>query len=385
MQLEMQILLLKSRGVLRCPDDISYDTQANHVQKFLELLKNCIFNHSTRKILEVVFFGGEPTLNIEPIRFITEELDRFVKEKNIDLKISYNISTNGVLLDQEILDIFSKHKMNVSLSIDGPPELQNYHRPKIDGKPSYKDVAHNLEVLLTLQKQGKIHLSVEAVITKYSLQRMSLVDLANWFITCYGIRNISFYPVVTSSITDYLKPPSDALIFAWKKFFDFLLEGAVNSGRFPIVEYRTLSTLLKIVLLRAKRFKKIPAVCPAGLEIIALNYDGNLYACGTAVGEKEFRLAHIDDVRNYNDVKKHYMEFYERYLRGALLPCISCSKKFCLEVCPVSLHWSSKCEKNTWIEKYMYWKLTSIEKSEKAMENLKKAVKELRFHAIPES
>ena len=334
--------------------------------------------------MQVIFFGGEPTLNIEPILYITEELNRFMKETHKDLAISYSISTNGVLSDQVTLNVFSKSKMNVNLSLDGPREIHNYQRPRIDGKPSFDDVLKTLEELSKMHKQKRIHLLIQATITEHTLQNMSLVELAKWFANTCGTNDISFYPVATSSCTAFLKPSADEMTHAWKEFVDYLIDNAIDTGEFPVFEYRTLSTLLKVVLLRAGKLNT-PQICPAGLEVLALNYDGDLYACGTAAGEKKFRLAHIDEVSKYEDIKKHYSTFYRTQLRNVVLPCLSCLKKeFCVAVCPVSLHLSSRCEKSGLIERHIYDKLISAEIFEHATENIKKAIRGLRSHALYE-
>ncbi|MEM3503290.1 MAG: hypothetical protein QW134_03605 [Nitrososphaeria archaeon] len=81
------------------------------------------------------------------------------------------------------------------MSLDGPPDIHNYHRPKIDGQPSFNDVVNTLEELLRLHKQKEIHLSIQATINKHTLKKLSLIDLAKWFINTYGVVDLSFYHV----------------------------------------------------------------------------------------------------------------------------------------------------------------------------------------------
>ncbi|MEM3628279.1 MAG: radical SAM protein [Candidatus Bathyarchaeia archaeon] len=272
---------LRVRNALAYPSLRAYDAQMNYVEKFVDFIENCIARGSIRKVVEVIFFGGEPTLNIEPILYVTKKLNRFMEQKRQGPKISFNISTNGVLCDPELVDIFSKYRMNVVLSLDGPPNIHNYHRPKIDGQPSFNDVVNTLEELLRLHKQKRIHLSIQATISKHTLKKLSLIDLAKWFINTYGVVDLSFYPVSTSASTAYLKPSNDKMICAWKEFFDYLFDGAVNNGEFPLIEYRTLSTMLRLILICAGKLKP-SSICLAGLEVLSLSVNGDLCACGTA-------------------------------------------------------------------------------------------------------
>ncbi|MEM3872683.1 MAG: hypothetical protein QXE05_09010 [Nitrososphaeria archaeon] len=110
-----------------------------------------------------------------------------------------------------------------------------------------------------------------------------------------------------------------------KEFFDYLFDGAVNNGEFPLIEYRTLSTMLRLILICAGKLKP-SSICFVGLDGLSLSVNGDLYACGTAENEKEFRLAHVTQISNYDDVRKYYSAFYEKQLKNILLPCRSCMK-----------------------------------------------------------
>ncbi|MEM3503291.1 MAG: hypothetical protein QW134_03610 [Nitrososphaeria archaeon] len=70
---------LRLRNDLAYPNLRAYDAQMNYVEKFVDFIENCIAKGFTRKVVEVIFFGVEPTLNIKPILYITKKLNRFME------------------------------------------------------------------------------------------------------------------------------------------------------------------------------------------------------------------------------------------------------------------------------------------------------------------
>jgi uncharacterized protein len=332
--------------------------------------------------IDIIFFGGEPTLNIAPINHTIDTLNDFLRNKaNGMIQFNYDISTNGVWNDMEVLNMFSRYNMNIGLSLDGPREIHDYHRIKYDGTPSYDDVILSLEDLLHLYSKGKINLTIESVITKYTLSRMSLIDLAEYFMNSYGVNQLSFYPVTTVNRTQYLEPPFEMKIRFWKEFFDYLIENASEQGNFTIVEFRTLNLLLKIILTLSKKISPYYKLCNAGKDVVALNYDGNIYVCGTSIGDDRFRLGHIREIYNFEQIvdlaEKLFINNYSEFIGK----CLGCDVSiYCGGICPVANMSRKKryrCSNNI-LGKYMMDKLTQLIKNDTYFENIRKAIVDLR-------
>ena len=85
--------------------------------------------------LEVDFFGGEPTLNFDVVKGIVEYGRSIEKEKN--KKFRFTLTTNGVLLNDDILEFANKEMHNLVLSIDGRKEVNDRMRPSRGGQGSY--------------------------------------------------------------------------------------------------------------------------------------------------------------------------------------------------------------------------------------------------------
>ena len=94
-----------------------------------------VANSGSRRNLEVDFFGGEPTMNFEVVKQLVE-YGRSIEEAN-NKKFRFTLTTNGVLLNDEIMEFANREMANVVLSIDGRKEVHDYMRPTRNGKGSY--------------------------------------------------------------------------------------------------------------------------------------------------------------------------------------------------------------------------------------------------------
>lgn len=95
-----------------------------------------LIDHSgTRKNLEVDFFGGEPLMNFEVVKQLVEYARS--REKDSGKNFRFTLTTNGILLDEEVMDFANKEMHNVVLSIDGRKETNDRMRVSRSGKGSY--------------------------------------------------------------------------------------------------------------------------------------------------------------------------------------------------------------------------------------------------------
>ena len=92
-------------------------------------------NSGNRRNLEVDFFGGEPLMNFDAVKEIVA-YGRSLEEKN-HKKFRFTLTTNGVLLNDDIMEFANREMDNVVLSIDGRKEVHDYMRPFRNGKGSY--------------------------------------------------------------------------------------------------------------------------------------------------------------------------------------------------------------------------------------------------------
>ncbi|MDD6276716.1 MAG: radical SAM protein, partial [Clostridia bacterium] len=94
-----------------------------------------IRNSGSRRNLEVDFFGGEPLMNWEVVKKLVAYARE--QEKIYDKNFRFTLTTNGVLIDDEVIDFLNKEMSNVVLSLDGRKEIHDHLRKDIHGKGSY--------------------------------------------------------------------------------------------------------------------------------------------------------------------------------------------------------------------------------------------------------
>ena len=94
-----------------------------------------IANSGTRRNLEVDFFGGEPLMNWQVVKDLVAYGRE--QEKIHNKNFRFTLTTNGVLLNDEVMEFCNREMANVVLSIDGIKEVHDYMRPFRKGKGSY--------------------------------------------------------------------------------------------------------------------------------------------------------------------------------------------------------------------------------------------------------
>ena len=161
----------------------------------------------TRKNLEVDFFGGEPLMNFDVVKGIVKYARSIEKENGKNFR--FTITTNGILLNDEIMDYINKNMHNVVLSIDGRKEVNDRMRVRAGGQGSYDAIVPKFQKLAESRNQTGYY--VRGTFTKHNLDFgkdvMHLADL--------GFKQISIEPVVADSSEDYAISEEDLpVIFA---------------------------------------------------------------------------------------------------------------------------------------------------------------------------
>lgn len=103
-------------------------------------------NAGEQSFQKIIFFGGEPLLNYKVIKHTIERWNS-VKDLYPNKNIYFGLTTNGVLLNEEIVRFFKKNNVGVTVSVDGPPEIHNYNRPFRDGSKSFDATMAGIELL----------------------------------------------------------------------------------------------------------------------------------------------------------------------------------------------------------------------------------------------
>lgn len=154
-----------------------------------------IENSGNRVNLEVDFFGGEPLMNFDVVKEIVAYGRS--KEKAANKNFRFTLTTNGMLLNDEVIDFCNKEISNVVLSLDGRKEINDRMRPTRNGKGSYDIIVPKFQKFV--EKRGDKSYYVRGTFTRNNLDFMKDFEL----MTELGFKEISIEPVVTPDENDY--------------------------------------------------------------------------------------------------------------------------------------------------------------------------------------
>ena len=225
-----------------------------------------VANSGNRVNLEVDFFGGEPLMNWETVK----ELVAYGRslEGPHNKKFRFTLTTNGVLLNDEIMEFANREMDNIVLSLDGRREVHDRMRPFRGGQGSYDLVVPKF--LEAARKRGQMRYYVRGTYTHHNLDfSRDVLHLAD-----LGFQQISVEPVVARPEDDKLA----AEMIRRKKegrgfnFFHFMID--LSGG--PCV---------------AKRLSG----CGSGTEYLAVTPWGDLYPCHQFVGEEGFLMGNVEE------------------------------------------------------------------------------------------
>ncbi len=237
-------------------------------------------NSGSRHNLEVDFFGGEPLMNFEVVKELVS-YGRSIEEK-YDKKFRFTLTTNGVLLNDEILDFANKEMSNLVLSIDGRREVHDKMRPFRGGQGSYDKIVNKFRHAADSRDQMNYY--VRGTFTRNNLDFSEdvkhLADL--------GFEQISVEPVVAESSEPYSIREEDVpfILDQYDKLALDLLERKKNGK--PVNFFHFMIDLTGGPCV-AKRLSG----CGSGTEYLSVTPSGDLYPCHQFVGKDDFKLGDV--------------------------------------------------------------------------------------------
>ncbi len=237
-------------------------------------------NSGSRHNLEVDFFGGEPLMNFDVIKALVKYGRSIEEEKK--KKFRFTLTTNGVLLNDEILDFANKEMSNLVLSIDGRKEIHDKMRPFRGGQGSYDKIVDKFKHAADSRDQMNYY--VRGTFTRNNLDFSEdvkhLADL--------GFEQISVEPVVAESTEEYAIREEDIpfILDQYDKLALDLLERRKNGK--PVNFFHFMIDLTGGPCV-AKRLSG----CGSGTEYLSVTPTGDLYPCHQFVGKDEFKLGDV--------------------------------------------------------------------------------------------
>ncbi len=241
-----------------------------------------IANSGNRHNLEVDFFGGEPLMNWQTVKDLVAYGRE--QEKIHDKHFRFTVTTNGVLLNDEIQEFVNQEMDNVVLSLDGRKEVNDRMRPFRNGKGSYDLIVPKFQKLADSRNQEKYY--VRGTFTRENLDfAEDILHFAD-----LGFKQMSIEPVVGDESDPYAIREEDlpAIMGEYVRLAKIMIERKKAGKGFNFFHFM-------IDLNGGPCVAKRLSGCGSGTEYLAVTPWGDLYPCHQFVGQEEFLMGNVDE------------------------------------------------------------------------------------------
>ncbi|MBR2572127.1 MAG: thioether cross-link-forming SCIFF peptide maturase [Clostridia bacterium] len=287
-----------------------------------QALEFLIANSGARRNLEVDFFGGEPLVNWETVKRLVAYARS--REKEANKRFRFTLTTNGVLIDDDVIDFANREMHNVVLSLDGRKEVHDRLRRDISGRGSYDTVVPKFRELV--RRRGGRNYYMRGTFTHnntdFTNDILHMADL--------GFTELSMEPVVCAPDEPYALTEEDLPVLMEQ--YEILAKEMLRreaEGR-PITFYHYMIDLKNGPCI----YKRISG-CGSGTEYMAVTPWGELFPCHQFVGDPAYSMGNIWDGVTNEPVR----EMFRRCNAYAREECRDCwAKLYCSGGCAANAY-----------------------------------------------
>ncbi len=239
-----------------------------------------VANSGTRRNLEVDFFGGEPLMNFQVVKDLVAYARSIEKEAGKNFR--FTLTTNGLLIDDDVIDFANRECSNVVLSLDGRKEVHDRYRVDYAGNGSWEKIVPKFQKLVKA-RDGKNYY-MRGTFTHANPDFLEdikvMLDL--------GFRELSMEPVVAAEGDPSALTEADLEIVMeqYEKLAELMIQKRKEGDPFTFYHYMIDLTGGPCI------YKRISG-CGSGTEYMAVTPWGDLYPCHQFVGEDGFKLGDV--------------------------------------------------------------------------------------------
>lgn len=165
---------------------------------------------------QIVFYGGEPLVNIEALTYGLGYIDYLRKREELPQELGLALNTNASLITEEVAQLLARHRVGVAVSIDGRREEHDLFRKYPSGRGTFEDVVQGVRLL----QQAGAKVSISCTIGKHNLD--SLEETLLWLVEEFGVKSLGFNMLLdseafkVSDLPTYSAKASQAIISCFK-------------------------------------------------------------------------------------------------------------------------------------------------------------------------
>jgi uncharacterized protein len=278
------------------------------------------------KSLTLVLFGGEPLLNMPAVKAAVEEAETTAAAAGKKLLVS--LTTNGTLLTAEAIDFFRNHRVVVSVSLDGPPDLHDANRPDAAGEGSYARILPKL--------RGLLENSTAAVAARVTLIPDQWTRCEEVFdhLMGLGFHEVGISPASPMSRNLLPDPEQEEALLQSFAAMARRFATAAREGR--MLPFGNLLELLG----RLHTGQTKAVACGAGYGYLAVDAIGEFYLCHRMAGDKDFEVGSLKDGADPEKIRS----CLDHVTAGKNTMCESCWAR---ALCAGGCHYENHLRENT--------------------------------------
>lgn len=281
-----------------------------------------IENSGKRRNLEVDFFGGEPLMNFDVVKKIVEYARSVEKEHNKNFR--FTLTTNGILIDDDVIDFANRECHNVVLSLDGRREIHDRLRKTVSGKGSYDIIVPKFKKLV--ESRGNKGYYIRGTFTHnnpdFTEDIFHMADL--------GFTELSMEPVVCAPDDPYALTDEDIKIVCeqYEILAKEMIKRKKNGNGFTFYHYMIDLTGGPCI------YKRISG-CGSGTEYFAVTPWGELFPCHQFVGDEKYSMGNIFEGVKNEELKNEF-KMCNAYARPGCKDCWA--KLYCSGGCAANAY-----------------------------------------------
>jgi len=234
-----------------------------------------LLDHSgDREHVTLIFFGGEPLLNMPAIKAAVNEAACYARKPG--KQVHFSLTTNGTMLDSEIVAFLHARRVAVAVSLDGPRDIHDLNRPDKNGCGRYTGIVSRLGILLA---DSPVPVAARVTLTPDQWHRVPevfdhLIEL--------GFHEVGIAPV--SPVRKSLLPTAEQEEVLLAGFGELVQRFVAGARQGCIMPFANILDLLGRLHLGQAR----PVSCGAGLGYMAVDAKGRFFPCHRLTGEVDF-------------------------------------------------------------------------------------------------
>ncbi len=243
-------------------------------------------------------FGGEPFLNIPVIECIIKYVEKLKSENdNITTKIGF--VTNGTILDDHILDLINKYELSITLSLDGPPEVNDQMRVFANGQGISEVVEKNIRLMK--EKTGQPS-TIEATYHQGHVDNgIEVTDIVKYMKENFQTP-LHIAPVNGSEEEEFILKDYSSFVRSAKSVFETIFTD-------QSLNYSLVNRIINSLNLK----QNSPYFCTAGYNTISVSVNGDVYPCFMFTDVEKFLMGNVEDdnlfkSENYLDILREFFE-----------------------------------------------------------------------------